>query len=175
MACVRRNCQTFLLKLSKNNHYLYNSGVKENEKRRNGVGFLVKNNFNYYVSKFKTIPDRIAMMKIRGKYNKLVMILAYASTSEYTDEDIENFYCELQNVINFVSNRDILLVNGNMNCKVGGLYIEELHVGGKHNNIERGYNDRGKTFVDFCKQNNLSIANTQFRHRRKYTWISPSE
>ena len=27
----------------KNNHYLYNSGVKENERRRNGVGFLVKN------------------------------------------------------------------------------------------------------------------------------------
>ena len=117
------------------------------------------------VSKFKPISDRIAMMKIRGKYNKLVMILAYVSTSEYTDEDIENFYCELQNVINFVSNRDILLVNGNMNCKVGGLYIEEPHVGGKHNNFERGYNDRGKTFVDFCKQNKLSIANTQFKHR----------
>ena len=58
------------------------------------------------------------MMKIRGKYNKLV---------------IENFHCELQNVINCVSNRDILLVNGDMNCKVGGLHIEEPNVVGKHN------------------------------------------
>ena len=159
----------------KNNHYLYNSGVKENERRRNGVGFLVKNNFNDYVSEFKQISDRIAMMKIRGKFNKFVIIQAYAPTSEYADEDIENFYCELKNVINCVSNRDILLVNGDMNCKVGGLHIEEPNVVGKHNNIERGYNGRGKTFVDFCKQNNLSIANTQFKHRQKYTWISPGE
>ena len=73
------------------------------------------------------------------------------------------------------SNRDILLVNGDMNYKVGGLHIEEPNVVGKHNNIERGYNNRGKTFVDFCKQNNLSIANTQFKHRQKYMWVSPGE
>ena len=64
------------------------------------------------------------MMKIRGKYNKLVTIQAYPPASEYTDEYIEDFYCELQNVVNRVSNRDILLVNGDMNCKVGGLHIE---------------------------------------------------
>ena len=107
------------------------------------------------------------MMKIRGKYNKLVIIEAYVPTNEYADEDTENFNCKLQNVINCISNRDILLVNGDMNFKVGGLQIEEPNVAGKHNNIERGYNDRGKTFVDFCKQNNLSIANTQLKHRRK--------
>ena len=113
------------------------------------TGFLVKNDFNNNVSEFKPISDRIAMMKIRGKYNQLVIIQAYAPTSEYADEDIENFYCELQNVINCVSNRDILLVNGDMNCKVGGLHTEEPNVVGKHNNIERGQNDRGKIFVNF--------------------------
>ena len=133
----------------KNNHSLYDSGVKENERRRNGVGFLVKNDFNNNVSEFKPISDRVAMMKVRGKCNKLVIIKAYAPTSEYADEDIENFYCELQDVINCVSNRNILLVNGDMNCKVGGLHIEEPNVVGKHNNIERGHNGRGKTFVDF--------------------------
>ena len=74
-----------------------------------------------------------------------------------------------------VLNRVILLFNGDMNCKVGGLHIEEPNVVGKHNNIKRGYNDRGKTFVDFCKQNNLSIENTQFKHHRKYMWIFPGE
>ena len=115
------------------------------------------------------------MMKIREKYIKLVIIQVYAPTSEYADEDIENFYCELQNVMNCVSNRDILLVNGDMDCQVGGLHIEEPSVVDKHNNIERDHNDRGKTFVNFCKQNNLSIANTLFKHRRKYMWISTGE
>ena len=127
----------------KNNHYLYDSGAKENERCRNGVGFLVKIDFNNNISKFKPISDCITMMKIRKKYNKLVIIQAYAPTSEYADKDIENFYCELQNVINCVSNRDILLVNGDMNCKVGGLHIKEPNVVGKHNNIERGHNDKG--------------------------------
>ena len=91
--------------------------------------FLSKNNFNDYVTEFKPISDRIAMMKIRGKYDKLVIIQAYPPPSEYADEDIENFHCELRNVINCVSNRDILLVNGDMNCKDGGLLC-------KHNNID---------------------------------------
>ena len=34
-------------------------------------------------------------MKIREKYIKWVIIQVYAPTSEYADEDIENFYCEL--------------------------------------------------------------------------------
>ena len=93
-------CETILsnvfVEAVKNNYNLYNSGVKENERDRNGVGFLVKNDFNDNVSKFQPISDRISMMKIRGKYNKLVVIQAYAPTSEYADEDIENFYCELQ-------------------------------------------------------------------------------
>ena len=81
----------------------------------------------------------------------------------------------MQNVINCISDGDIFLVNGDVNCKVGGLHIEEPNVVGKHNNIEQGYNDRGKTFVDFCKQNNLSIANTQFKHCQKYMWIPPGK
>ena len=149
--------------------------MRENKRCRNGLGFLVKNSFNDCVSEFKPISDCTAMMKIRGKYNKLVIIQPYAPTSEYVDEDTENFYCELQNVINCVSNRDIFLVNGDVNCKVGGLHIEEPNVVGKHNNIEQGYNDRGKTFVGFCKQNNINIANTQFKHCQKYMWIPPGE
>ena len=47
----------------KNNRYLYNSGVKENERHRNGVGFLVKNDFKNNASEFRPISDRIAMMK----------------------------------------------------------------------------------------------------------------
>ena len=75
----------------KNNHHLYNSGIKENERHRNGVCFLVKNNFNGYVSEFTRISDQIAMTKIRGKYSKLVIIQAYAPTSKYADEVLRTF------------------------------------------------------------------------------------
>ena len=102
----------------KSNHYITVVSKKMRDAQMELV-FVSKNNFNDYVTEFKPISDRIAMMKIRGKYNKLVIIQAYPPPSEYTDEDIENFHCELRNVINCVSNRDILLVNGDMNCKDG--------------------------------------------------------
>ena len=44
---------------------------------------------------------------------------------------------------------------------------------GKHNNAERGYNDRGLKLTAFCTRNSLAITNTFFSHRRKYTWVSP--
>ena len=47
-----------------------------------------------------------------------------------------------------------------MNSKVVGLHIEEPNIVGKHNNIDWGYDDVGKIFVDFGKQNNRSIAKT---------------
>ena len=53
----------------------------------------------------------------KQEYNQLVIIQTYAPTSKYDDEGIGNFYCELQNVLNCVSNRDILLVHGDMNRK----------------------------------------------------------
>ena len=61
-----------------------------------------------------------------------------------------------------------------MNSKGGGLRIKEPNFVGKHNNIDHGYNDRGKAFVNFCKQNSLSIANAQFKHHL-YVWISPGK
>lgn len=170
--CETKLAGTFVETVS-DGHHLYNSGVPENVKRQNGVGFLIRNNLFDSIIDFEPINDRIAVLKVKGKYNNLVIIQAYAPTHDHLDEDLQEFYNELQNAIDKVSNRDILLVNGDMNCKVGGLDKDEPEVLGKHNNVTRSHNERGKTFVNFCKRNELFITNTNFKHRSKYTWTSP--
>jgi len=45
-------------------------------------------------------------------------------------------------------------------CKIGGLDEDEPEVVRKHNNISRSNNEMGKTFVNFCKRNELYITNT---------------
>ena len=134
--------------------------------------FLSKTTLIDYFSAFKPISDLIAMMKIRRKHNKLVIIQVYAPTSEYAGEHIENFYCELKNVINCVSNGYIFLVNGDMNCKVGSLDIEESNDVGKHNTTERDYNVVKHLSTSAKK---TSIANTQFTYQQLDTWISPGQ
>ena len=53
----------------------------------------------------------------------------------------------MRNVIDCVSNRDIVFVSGDINCKGGGLHIKEPNLVGKRSNIERGYIERGKTLT----------------------------
>ena len=99
MACVKRSSQTVLLKLSK--IVIINVTVVTKKMRDAEMELVFLSKITLMtVSKFKPISDRIAIMKTRGKYNNLVIIQAYAPTSKYADEDIENFHCELQNFIN---------------------------------------------------------------------------
>ena len=44
---------------------------------------------------------------------------AYAPTSDYDDNEIEEFYDQLQNVIDQTSKKDILVVQGDWDGKVG--------------------------------------------------------
>lgn len=97
----------------------------------------------------------------------------YAPTTSHNDEEVETFYEQLQSLVNTVSRHDELFIMGDFNSKAGG--IDQPDVVGPHSNTDRGYNSRGEMLVDFCQQNNLFITNTFFKHRRKYTWLSPGD
>ena len=60
---------------------------------------------------------------------------------------------------------------GDFNAQIGNLHIVEPEVVG-HHNISHGHNDRGKRLVEFCKQNELFVVSSKFKHHRKYTWSS---
>ena len=47
------------------------------------------------------------------------IIQVYAPTTDHTDEDIETFYNELQSSISKISKKDILVIQGDMNAKIG--------------------------------------------------------
>ena len=49
----------------------------------------------------------------------ITIVQAYAPTSDYNDNEIKEFYDQLQNVINQTPKKDILVVQGDWNAKVG--------------------------------------------------------
>ena len=157
-------------------HELYNSGVHEDSNRRDGVGFLVHKKHKDAVIGFTGVSERVAMLKLRGRYNNTVIIQCYAPSTSHSDEEVEQFYAVIQDLINTkVPKRDILLVNGDFNAKIGGLHTTAPGIVGPYNNVKRGNNERDVLLVDFCKQNNFIISNTQFKHRRQWTWMSPGD
>ena len=117
--------------------------------------------------------DRIVMLKLRAKPFDIAVIQVYAPTQDYTDEEIESFYEDVQDTIKQLKSTDILVMMGDLNAKVGsqrhGDVVGNQGLGEK--------NDRGDRLVQFCEENKLMIANTFFNHpkRRLYTWSSPGD
>ena len=99
------------------------------------------------------------------------MIQAYAPTSNAEEAEVEQFYEDLQGLLELTPKKDVLFIIGDWNAKVGSQ--ETPGVTGK---FGLGvWNEAGQMLIEFCQENTLVIANTLFQQhkRRLYTWASP--
>ena len=106
------------------------------------------------------ISGRVLKVRLQGKPHNISIIQCYAPTGNATGEEMEEFYNTLQETIDSTPNRDIKIISGNLNAKVGK-QIRNSECNGKFGLCEE--NDRG-TDLEFCGSNNLFIANTLFEH-----------
>ena len=85
---------------------------------------------------------------------------------------VKSFYGKLQQTINATPKTDCLYLIGDFNAKAGQQPIDKRVM---RNHGLGVINERGHRLIEFCRENELVIANTRFKHfnRRKYTWISP--
>ena len=98
-----------------------------------------------------------------------MVIQAYAPTSNA--KEAEQFYQDLQDLLELTPKKDVLLIIGDWNAKVGSQ--ETPGVTGKFGVGVQ--NEAGQRLIEFCQENALVIANTLFQQhkRRLYTWTSP--
>ncbi|MES9301543.1 endonuclease/exonuclease/phosphatase family protein [Cutibacterium acnes] len=101
----------------------------------------------------------------------ITVIQVYAPTSNAEEADIEQFYEDIQDLLELTLQKDAFFIIGDWNAKVGSQ--ETPGVTGK---FGLGvWNEAGQRLIEFCQENALIIANTLFRQykRRLYTWTSP--
>ena len=101
---------------------------------------------------------------------------AYAPTSDYDDNEIEEFYDQLQNVIDQTPKKDILFVQGDWNAKVGrDACGDRQGIRGPFCNDDT--NQRGLRFLEFATFNDLVLVNTFGHHKasRRWTWHRQDE
>ena len=107
----------------------------------------------------------------QGKPFDITVIQDYSLTSNAEEAEVEQFYEDLQDLLELTSKKDVLFITGGWNEKVGSQ--ETPGVTGK---FDLGVqNEVGQRLIEFCQENALVIANTLFQHykRRLYTWTSP--
>ena len=86
-------------------------------------------------------------------------------------EEAEQFYENLQDLLELTPKKDILFVIGDWNAKV-----ESQETPGVTGKLGLGVlNEAGQRLIEFCQENALVIANTLFqKHKRRlYAWTSP--
>ena len=107
----------------------------------------------------------------QGKPFNIAVIQVYAPTSNTEEAEVEQFYEDLQDLLELTLKKDVLFIIGNWNATVGSQ--ETPGVTGKFGLGVQ--NEAGQRLIEFCQENALVIANTLFpQHKtRLYTWTPP--
>lgn len=153
-------------------HKLYFSGKED--KHQQGVGFLVHKNITDTVMGCRPVSSRLITIRMRANPFNITIIQVYAPTSTHDDSEVEDFYDQLQAVLDQTPKKDIIIVQGHWNAKVGeDAYPNWKDTCGPYGNSET--NDRGLRLLEFARYNNLLLVNTLGPHKasRRWTWHSP--
>ena len=145
----------------------------EETTHRKGVALMISKKAYQSFEGWEAHGPRLLRASFRAKKKKINIIQAYAPTNDATEEEKDDFYNRLQGLVDKLSMKDVNIVMGDMNAKVGKDNRGFEHIMGKHGTGEA--NDNGERFLDFCALNNLVIGGTIFPHKRihKTTWVSP--
>ena len=97
-------------------------------------------------------------LHFQGKPSHITVIQGYAPTSNAEEAEVEWFYEDLQDCVELTPQKDVLVIIGDWNAKVGSQ--ETPGVTGKFGLGMQ--NEAGQRLIEFCQENALVIANTLF-------------
>ena len=104
------------------------------------------------------------------------IVSVYAPTNRASQEEKDEFYADLQSVIDGVAEEDVVMIVGDFNARVGSSERQEEEdmwndVRGCHG-VGR-INESGEALLSWCALNSLVVMNTTFENIHKYTWQHP--
>lgn len=156
----------------KGEHTIVFSGTEKDG--QSGVAVILDKKYAACMTSYNCVNDRIVTVKLNTKPTPTNLIQVYAPTAECEDEVIEKFYNDLQTVTDKIPRREVCIIMGDLNAKVGEGEDKECGIGPYGLGAR---NERGDMLAAFCQANNLTITNTLFQQhpRKRYTWISPGD
>ena len=96
-------------------HYIYYCG--QESLRRNGVAIIVNKGVQNAVLGCSLKNDRMISIHFQGKPFNIMVIQVYSPTRN--TEEAEQFYEDLQDLLELTPKKDVLFIIGDWNAKVG--------------------------------------------------------
>ena len=101
----------------------------------------------------------------QGKPFNTTVIQAYAPTSNTEEAEVEQFYEDLQDLLELTSKKDVLFIIGDWNAKAGSQ--ETPGVTGKF--VLGVRNEAGQRLIEFCQENTEEETPSSNNTREAFT------
>ncbi|VDO94057.1 unnamed protein product [Schistosoma margrebowiei] len=154
---------------------LYSRHKEENAPHTQEVALMLSKEARNTLVGWKSHRSRIIKAPFKTKKEGVLMniIQCYAPTNDSNDDVKDQFYDRLQSIIEICTRKDLIILMGDLNAKVGIENTGYEDIMGRHGLGERKEN--GERFANLCAFNKLVRGSTIFPHKRihKATWISP--
>ena len=117
------------------------------------------------------VSPKIITARFNSKGRKVTLINCYTPTNNTADELKQGFYDSLQGVLDHTPRRDIRILMGDLNAKIGSDNTGRERIIGRHG--LGCLNENGERFADLCFFNDLVIGDSIFPHKtiHKASWV----
>ena len=140
--------------------------------RKNGIGIVLREELTESVLEVKRVSDRLMAMKLEVNGSILNIVSAYAPQVNNSMEEKNDFWEDLDGLIESISKEERIVLGADLNGHVGKGNIGDEEIMGRYGAGTR--NKEGSMVVDFGKRMDLVIFNTYFKkkdeHRMTYEW-----
>ena len=136
-----------------------------------GVGIAINDRYVGNVSAWEPVNDRIMWLRFNSRNVATTIVQCYAPHEERSKKEKDEFYACLNDVVRKVPGRDLLIIMGDFNARVGNDYTTWSRSIGKYGAPEE-VNDNGFRLLEFCVTHDLGVTGTYFQHKKihMYTW-----
>ena len=140
----------------------YNGG----NNKRNGVGIIVKKEWQDNIMEIKRTSDRLMSMKLVKQNGKINIVSAYAPQVGCSLDEKEAFWEELEDLIRGLPEDEQVIIGADLNGYIGkeNEGYEQWH--GGYNYAAR--NVEGEEILEFSQAYDMAIANTFFKQRDEH-------
>ena len=120
--------------------------------------------FNALIS-YNPISPRLIHARVKTMPTITGLIQVHAPTSQHNEEEQEDFYDHLQSLLDIISDKEICIIMGDFNSKVG--------IGAEQNSGMGLFGlgiriEAGNRLSEFCSVNSLTLCNTFYNHHPRH-------
>ena len=103
-------------KFNSDDHYICYCG--QESLRRNGEALIVNNRVQNAVLGYNLKNNSMVSVLFQGKPLNITVIQVYAPTTNAEETEVEQFYEDLQDLLELIPKKDVLSITGDWNAKV---------------------------------------------------------